>query len=633
MSAFLLVWHREGGTVPPSLLALVPGVPAAHRRVAPRVLERPGIAAWHWPGAWAPDAEARLPLEHAGSVGSGVLRLDDRTTLTARLREAGIDLAVPGRGAGRGAGVAGTEGRHAGGGDGPMRAAAGGHADDATLAWASCAAWGDDAPARWSGDFAVALVPATRDRLLVARGCPGVRSAFHASAGPFACASDDPALLAAVRSHLGDAGGVDETAIAEYLRFGHLVTPTRSFHEGVARVPAGHTLRVARDGSTRLVRHWEWPAPATRYARSEGEVVEEFGALLAEAIRDRMRGAPTALLLSGGLDSPALGWGARRAGVADELRAITVSWARLIPDPEGSLARRAAEALGLRHEVLAYTPDEGLGGHEAFVTPEPVPDAEVGLWRSQSRRLSSVAQVLLNGEDMDALLAAPSLLDQLRSEGVARTAVAWRDFRRETGRRPWLGFGRAVPVLGSWRERRASRAPRWLRREATARLLATAGSGSPPRHPTRPRAVRSLAAPTWEGACWLEDPAMNGTGLVTLLPFMDRRLIAFCFALPPVPWTQRKHLLRVALRGVLPPELLERAKSPLRGYYEARVAAWRAVGAPIAGLPARLEAYVDPVAWHRALSGRDGAHAVLAAWRVSELARWLAQSPPAGGLA
>jgi asparagine synthase (glutamine-hydrolysing) len=46
-------------------------------------------------------------------------------------------------------------------------------------------------------------------------------------------------------------------------------------------------------------------------------------------------------------------------------------------------------------------------------------------------------------------------------------------------------------------------------------------------------------------------------------PFLDLRLIELVLALPPLPWTFRKHLLRRSMADVLPEPVLRRPKTPL----------------------------------------------------------------------
>jgi asparagine synthase (glutamine-hydrolysing) len=609
MSGFLLCWHRGGDPIAPDVIRHA----AAHRApgsdAAPRSLVRGDVGAWHWPGEWAPGAEESLPLERSGWIGSGTLRLDDRVSLAARLRDKGF--------------------------------VAHGSAD-ALLAWDSFAVWGEGAPRRWIGDYALAVVRETRERMVVARGVTGVRACFHASLGALECVSDDLGLLVRLA---GGRGEPPPEAVAEYLRHGQLVSPRLTFHRRITRVPTAHTLIVERDGRQRLERHWTFPAPAIVHDRSDDEVFEEFRCVVRAAVRDRLRGPSAALLLSGGLDSSALAVEAS-ALVDVRVRAFTASWERLIEDDEGTFARAVAAATGLEHEVVAYAPAEGISfsvdeasaAAYAFITPEPEPDVEARVWRAQAARLARKAPVVLNGEDVDALLMPPPLLAQLRREGVGATVGAWRAYHRATGRRPWIGLRRSIPGVEAWRERRGAAAPKWLLAAsarlgagtrlrsgtATRRSLgAPSGADEFAQHP-RAQSIRALTRPMWDATCWLDDPGMSGADLVVLLPFMDPRVIEFCFALPPVPWLQRKHLMRSAYHERLPQAVVERGKTPLQGYYGARVRSWRMAGAD-APLPVAVDEWVDMKRWRAALARTDDADAVFAAWRVLELSRWLAQ--------
>jgi hypothetical protein len=46
-------------------------------------------------------------------------------------------------------------------------------------------------------------------------------------------------------------------------------------------------------------------------------------------------------------------------------------------------------------------------------------------------------------------------------------------------------------------------------------------------------------------------------------PFLDIRLTRFILTLPPQPWFPGKYLLRRAMQGALPDEILTRKKAPL----------------------------------------------------------------------
>lgn len=589
MTSFALAWNREGGPIAGEVSAAIRR--ELGRRAPQGIRERVGTdwAAWSAPDDWAPGAEAALPLDAHGWTGSGTLRLDDRVALRSTLRD-----------------------RLGEGAD-----------DDASLAWRSFVAWGEQAPEHWLGDYAVAAVSPARDRLIAARGTVGVLHCFYATAGPVVLVADDPATLAAVD---GVDVGLDERAVVEYLRTGELVTPTISFRKGIRRVPAAHTLCIDRSGRERIARHWELPAPTVRTRLSEPEAVEGFREVLGRAVADRLRGRHATILLSGGLDSSAVAMVARDNSGAVGLDAVTVSWRALLPhDDEAEWAASAADAFGLPHTIVAMAEDEGFSEQESYWTSEPSPDVEPRLWRSLARRLSAIAPVTLLGEDADTLLAPTTLLDQLRVDGVAATLRAWSVHRRTYGRRPWIGLRQSLRSLDRWRDRALRRPPPWLRREAVRRHpLPDVPAASP--HPTRVIAARRLAQPTWESALWSDAPQLSGAPVQVLLPLMDPRVIAFCFSVPVVPWCQRKRLVRASLQGRVSQRLVDRPKTPLRGYYEARMRVWRQRGGAVA-LPAVLEPWVDLPALGRVLGRERSADAVFAGWRAFELARWLDQPP------
>jgi hypothetical protein len=49
------------------------------------------------------------------------------------------------------------------------------------------------------------------------------------------------------------------------------------------------------------------------------------------------------------------------------------------------------------------------------------------------------------------------------------------------------------------------------------------------------------------------------------LPYLDSRVVLFGLALPNMPWTYYKYLMRRLGQGILPDEITSRPKTPLRG--------------------------------------------------------------------
>ena len=84
-------------------------------------------------------------------------------------------------------------------------------------------------------------------------------------------------------------------------------------------------------------------------------------------------------------------------------------------------------------------------------------------------------------------------------------------------------------------------------------------------HRWHPRAMGSFANPIWQALFTDRDLDESFASLVWRHPFLDLRVLEFMLAVPPVPWARGKLLMRRAMRGRLPREILERPKTPLSG--------------------------------------------------------------------
>ncbi len=46
-------------------------------------------------------------------------------------------------------------------------------------------------------------------------------------------------------------------------------------------------------------------------------------------------------------------------------------------------------------------------------------------------------------------------------------------------------------------------------------------------------------------------------------PFLDSRVVEYLFSIPSLPWFYKKHILRASMKTVLPPEIINRPKTPI----------------------------------------------------------------------
>jgi len=493
-------------------------------------------------------------------------------------------------------------------------------ASDADLALAAWNTWRETATERLMGDYSFAIWDQRDRTLFCARDPLGVRPLYWAEAGrAFVCGN----VLEDVRAHPLVSARLHEPAIVSFLTHGFNDDTSTTTFAGVRRLPPAHQL-IVRGESGAIVprRYWSFPVPAALVLRRDEEYVERFREIVGLAVRDRLRGGRAAILLSGGLDSATLATTARRVAPSVALTAWTNDMGASQPADELRLAAEVAQRIGAPHHVVRNT--AAPLGHLAapgFHTPEPLDEPEWGSWIAQLRAIAAQAQILISGEDGDALFRPPGLMTMLRTRPLVEVASSVLRYTMLHRRQPHLGVWLRHGMRSPLKPRRV-RVPRWVRGDVCLRAGHRA-TAPLPEHPARPDAVRSLGDSVWQSVLEQSQPACTGVPLETVWPLLDVRLMEFVFSIPPVPWCQRKELMRRALTGAVSDEVVTRAKAPLSGYSEALVERWRAANAGSAPrFGQAIREFVDTHAVTDTLQ-RGSVWEVLPAWRALILDRWL----------
>jgi asparagine synthase (glutamine-hydrolysing) len=111
------------------------------------------------------------------------------------------------------------------------------------------------------------------------------------------------------------------------------------------------------------------------------------------------------------------------------------------------------------------------------------------------------------------------------------------------------------------------RFPPWLNGEFVSRLgllsMWKAAQSPASIHPVRPRGYASFEAPLWQQLFNSFDSGSTESPVEVRHPYVDLRLLRYMLAIPAIPWCREKHLLRRAMRGILPDQVLRRPKAPL----------------------------------------------------------------------
>lgn len=158
--------------------------------------------------------------------------------------------------------------------------------------------WGAACVDKFNGMFAFAIWDGRNRSLLLARDRVGKKPLYYCRQGSrIAFASE----LKALRAGGFCTDALDPRALDCYFSFGYIPAPGTIYRD-VSKLPAAHTLVMTAGGETR--RHYWMLSFANQATRTFGEVVEEAGALLDEAVTCRlMSEVPLGAFLSGGIDS------------------------------------------------------------------------------------------------------------------------------------------------------------------------------------------------------------------------------------------------------------------------------------------------------------------------------------------
>ena len=450
---------------------------------------------------------------------------------------------------------------------------------------------------RLNGQFAIALWDARSRRLVLARDRVGIRPMFYCTAhGRIWFASEIKALLAA----RPDLGRLSPTGIAEALTFWSPVDPSSAF-EGVESLPAGTLLEFTEGRPPRIERYWDWDF--SEESRDSGADPQPAAAalrqLLIDAVRWQLRAdVPVGAYLSGGLDSSGI-VSLIRSFTSAPLRTFSIAFEDAEFD-ESEHQRAMVAYLGTDHTTVRCT---SLDIGRAF--PRLVYHAETPLVRTgpvplmllSARVRAEGYKVVLTGEGADEVFAGYDLFKEakirrfcarqpgsairplllrrlypyLSSSPVASAAFAKQFFAQgsEYIDRPffshlprWSTSRRACNFLSAeWRAAISSWDPL---SSMDSRLPARVAEWSPLARDQYVEAKTLLAGYLLSSQ---GDRVAMANSVEGRFPYLDHRVVEFAARLPSrskLRVLQEKKVLRSALRGLLPDEILARPKQPYR---------------------------------------------------------------------
>lgn len=451
--------------------------------------------------------------------------------------------------------------------------------------------WGSELPQHLNGMFAFAIWDRRRRQLTLARDRMGIKPLHYARLRDrFLFGSElktllaDPALIREV----------DPVALRDYLCFEYVPSPA-TILTGVYKLPPGFVLTFRPDDAEpQCRRYWDLDLASSEQASPDGDLDASARGVL-EALHkavelEMISDVPVGVFLSGGVDSSAVA--AMMARIAPgEVDSFSIGFADPTFD-ESSHARLVAAHLGTRHHEMVLEP-EAMHELVPLVTSqldEPMADASIIPTYLLCRFARQHVKVALGGDGGDELFAGYPTLQAHRLAGYYRRLPA---FVRRGLVAPMVD---RLPVSMNnlsfdYRAKRfvrgaelpvGERHQRWMGAftpEETASLLtpefACGGGVARESAAISPQAPDGLGDPLnqvlyLDAKLYLEndilvklDRASMMNSLEARVPLLNVGFVEHVSRLPvslKLRGLQSKYIFKRALRGLLPPAILQRPK-------------------------------------------------------------------------
>ena len=421
--------------------------------------------------------------------------------------------------------------------------------------------WGPSCVERFNGIFAFAIWSETDQILFLARDRLGVKPLFYTQRGnAFIFGSELKALLA----HPAVPPEVDAEGLAEIFVMGPSRTPGHGVFRGVAELRPGYCLMYDRKGiHTRRY----WSLVSLEHEDDLDTTVARVRELFQDTVeRQLVADVPVCTLLSGGIDSSAITAYAAAAFKRDgmpPLHTYSVDFVgneqhyqpnRFEPNADPPWVKLVSDHFGTHHHyVMIDTPEMTDALVDAALANDlpGMADVDSSLYLF-CREIKKDVTVALSGESADEIFGGYPWFHS--EEALAAGTFPWIRMTRERARL-------LSPELAAQIRPENYVAERY--REAVAEVPRLPGESG---FEARIRELFYLNITRFMPTLLDRKDRMSmAAGLEVRVPFCDHRLAEYVWN---IPWAMKscdhleKGVLRRALSGMLPDDVLKRRKSP-----------------------------------------------------------------------
>ena len=434
---------------------------------------------------------------------------------------------------------------------------------------------------RLRGMFAFAIYDKRERKLFIARDRVGVKPLHYAVvAGGIVFGSEIKSLL----QHRAVNREVNFEAISDFFSYGYVPDPHSAFR-GIEKLPPGHTLTFKDSRlTTRCYWDFDYPERNREPVREEGYYIERLRELLAESVRLRLvSDVPLGAFLSGGIDSSTVVAMMARE-MSRPVKTFSIGFTESSFD-ELDYARVTARHFNTEHHEFVVTPDvcnivEEIVWHhdEPFADVSSIPTYIV------SKMAREHVTVALSGDGGDELFAGYRryLVDGERAKFERVPRFIRRGVMLPLSRLLPRGaygknFLRNIALDG---DERYVDSISYFHEEKKRGLLSTEFLSAIREHDSSEEFRRIYGSPAsreridhllyLDSKTYLPGDIMTKVDRMSMAhslearePLLDHKLIEFVAQIPAslkLRGSETKSILKRAIRGLIPDEIIDRKK-------------------------------------------------------------------------
>jgi asparagine synthase (glutamine-hydrolysing) len=447
------------------------------------------------------------------------------------------------------------------------------------------------------GMFAFAVWDKRKQELFIARDRFGVKPLYyvHDSDGNLFFASEIKALLSggAIKPEINFNALPDQFA-------NHGTSGDETLYQGVKRLMPGHTM-VWKDGKIDIHEFWDLSFEPKHEARSDAEYIDEWRELFRQSVELRlMADVPLGMFLSGGIDSSAIA-AMMSTMVTEPIKTFSVAFNERDAN-ELEYARLVAKKFGTDHHEITITPEQFFEALPNLVWHEDEPIgfiASVPLY-FVSKLAQQHVKVVLTGEGADETMSGygryakalkllnygekyesvtPGFLRDAVRGGVATLPASMsrklgRTFLSRESDIENLFFDNFSVFSKSMQKELFARETREKIENTDPYFLQNALIDKCDAEDVLDKLLYADTKTYLHELLMKQDQMSMAASIESRVPFLDHKLVEFTARMPhemKLRGGTTKWILREAMKGILPTEILERPKMgfpvPIGGWF------------------------------------------------------------------